>query len=100
MSGRSTTTRSFSRAYTKPNQVQLGDLALQVLAVQSGGLALGSSNDIAAHLQRCIADLESYYEISFDASPADRPNEYHQLDIKIDKPGLAAHTRTGYYSQP
>jgi VWFA-related protein len=90
----------FLKGVAKPSQVQLGNLALQVLAVQSGGLALSSGNDIAAHLQQCIADLESYYEISFDGPPTDRPNEYHQLEIKVDKPGLAARTRTGYYSQP
>ena len=90
----------FLKGVAKPNQAQLGNLALQVLAVQSGGLALSSGNDIAAHLQQCIADLESYYEISFDAPPADRPNQYHQLEIRVDKPGLTIHTRTGYYSQP
>jgi VWFA-related protein len=91
---------SFLKGVAKPNQIQLGNLALQVLAVQSGGLALTSGNDIAAHLQQCIADLESYYEISFDAPSTDRPSEYQQLEIKVDKPGLTARTRTGYYTEP
>jgi hypothetical protein len=28
------------------------------------------------------------------------PDEYHQLQIKLAKPGLTARTRTGYYSEP
>jgi hypothetical protein len=30
----------------------------------------------------------------------DGPNEYHALEMKFDKPGLKALTRTGYYAQP
>jgi hypothetical protein len=38
--------------------------------------------------------------VSFEASPADRRDEYHSLEIKVDKPGLTARTRQGYYAQP
>jgi len=90
----------FLKGVAKPDQVEVGNLALQVLAIQSGGLAVNAGNDIAGHLQQCIADLEAYYEISFVAPPAERPNEYHQIEIKVDKRGLTARTRTGYYAEP
>jgi VWFA-related protein len=92
--------RNFLKGVSKPNQVQAGDLALEVLATQSGGLSLFSSNDVAAQLQKCLADLGSYYELSFDPPHGDKPNEYHQIEIRIAKPGLSARTRQGYYSQP
>jgi VWFA-related protein len=85
---------------SEPSKVQMGDLALGVIATQSGGLALNSSNDIAAQLQECIADAGAYYEISFDPTTTDRPNEYHQLEVHVAKPGLTARTRQGYYSLP
>ncbi len=44
--------------------------------------------------------MQSWYEITFDPLPADKPNEYHQIQIKLDKPGLVARTRTGYYANP
>jgi VWFA-related protein len=84
----------------EPSKVQIGDLALGVIATQSGGLALNSSNDIAAQLQECIADAGAYYEISFDPTTTDRPNEYHQLEVHVAKSGLTARTRQGYYSRP
>jgi hypothetical protein len=31
---------------------------------------------------------------------AAKPDEYHQLQIKLAKPGLTARTRQGYYAQP
>jgi hypothetical protein len=38
---------------SEPSQVNPGNLALQVLATQSGGLALNMSNDVASLLQKC-----------------------------------------------
>jgi VWFA-related protein len=92
--------KNFVKGISKPNQVQAGNLALEVLATQSGGLALNSSNNIAEQLQRCLADLGSYYELSFDPPHADHANQYNQIEIHIAKPGLTARTRQGYYSQP
>jgi VWFA-related protein len=92
--------KDFLKGVSKPNQVAAGDLGLPVLAVQSGGLALELNNDLTALLQECISDVAPYYEISFDAAPVERPDEYHQLEIKLAKPGLTARTRQGYYAQP
>ena len=98
--GRTFYYQDFLKGVSKPSQVQLGDLSLQVLAEQSGGLALNSNNDVTALLQKCMADTAAWYEMSFEAPVADRRDEYHSLEIKVDKPGLTARTREGYYAQP
>lgn len=92
--------KQFIKGVTKPSQVDLGYLELPVLAIQSGGLAMNLSNDITGLLQQCVADGEPYYEISFDPANADRPSEYHHLEIQVAKPGLIARTLQGYYAQP
>jgi VWFA-related protein len=92
--------QEFVKGIRKQSQTQIGNLGLQVLAVQSGGLTLESSNDISASLSRCIGETESWYEMTLAMPPAEQPNEYHHLEIKVDKPGLAARTRDGYYAQP
>ena len=81
-------------------QAEYANLALQVLAYQSGGLVLNSSNDLESEIATCVADANTFYVLSFDGLPGDGPNEYHALDIKLDKPGLTARTRSGYYAQP
>jgi hypothetical protein len=43
---------------------------------------------------------QSYYSLTFDSNPAKHPDEYHDLQVKVENPGLAARTRTGYYAQP
>jgi VWFA-related protein len=92
--------QEFVKGVRKPGDVQVGDLGLPVLALQSGGLVFESTNDITAAIERCLADTAPYYEISFAPAPADGPDEYHQLEVKIARPGLTARTRQGYYAQP
>jgi len=97
---RGTYYEEFLKGVSKPSQVNLGNLGLQVLAIQSGGLELDYNNDLAGLLQQCISDAAPYYEISFVAAAAERPDEYHRIEIKVAKPGLTARTRQGYYAQP
>jgi len=76
-----------------------GSVALQVLASQSGGLVL-NSNDVAGEIATCVADASASYALSFDGLPGDGPNEYHALEVTVNRPGLTARTRSGYYAQP
>ncbi|MGD0738755.1 MAG: VWA domain-containing protein [Terracidiphilus sp.] len=91
---------AFLKGIAKPSQVEFGDLGLQVIAVQSGGLALEGNSDIAGMIQRCLTDAKSWYEIGFTPLPADKPNEYHHIEIRLDQRDLNARTRDGYYANP
>jgi VWFA-related protein len=90
----------FLKPVKSPKQVYLGDLALQVLAVHSGGRVLNSNNDIAFEIERCAQDASAYYVLSFDSPPADGANDYNAIEVKIDQPQLKAQTLSGYYAQP
>ena len=92
--------QDFLKGISKASQALPANLALQVLATQSGGVALYANNNITALLQTCLADARAYYEISFDTPAGGGSNEYHRLEIRAPKHGLTARTRQGYYSQP
>jgi VWFA-related protein len=92
--------QSFLKGVKKPSQAGSGNLALQVLATRSGGRVLNSSNDLVTELNSCLADASVFYSISFEAAPSDRVNEYHEITIKVDKPGIKARTNAAYYGQP
>lgn len=92
--------QQFVKGVAKPGQTDLADLSLQVLALQSGGLSLNGSSDVAGGLRKCLADTQSWYEISFQPRSGETPNEYHHIDVKVEKPGLITRTRDGYYAQP
>jgi VWFA-related protein len=92
--------QSFVKGVPAARKVQYGDLALQVLAAQSGGRVLNSSNDIDSLIASCLTDAKAFYTLGFEAPRADHANEYHTLAVKIARPGVTARTRAGYYAQP
>ncbi len=92
--------QEFVKGVKKASQVQMGNVGLQVFATQTGGRVFVSDNDLASEIATAVADANAFYILTFDSLPGDGPNEYHSLEIKLDKPGLKALTRTGYYAQP
>jgi VWFA-related protein len=92
--------QEFLKGVGSADRVLPGDLGLQVLAVQSGGRVFNGSNDLTAEIANCAADADAFYVLSFDAARADQANEYHALGVTVDKAGITARTRTGYYAQP
>ena len=100
VSGRTVYYKEFLKGLASARKAQNGNLALQVLAAQSGGRVLNSSNDISQLVASCVTDAKAYYTLTFEAPRADHANEYHSLNVTIGKPGLTARTRMGYYAQP
>ncbi|HEY6489940.1 MAG: hypothetical protein WCC26_04485 [Terracidiphilus sp.] len=56
--------------------------------------------DLAGEINRCVKEADAFYELSFNPASSLARDEYHDLTLKVDKPGLTARTRTGYYDQP
>ena len=74
--------------------------ALPVLAIQSGGLVVDQFLDISRSIEYCVEDAREFYTVSFDPPFATHPDEYHDLAVHVDAPGLSARTNSGYYDQP
>jgi VWFA-related protein len=90
----------FIKGVDSPKHTDNADLLLQVMATQTGGKVLFGNNDVSKLIDQCIADVQPFYEVTFIAPVATQPNEYHALQVQVDKPGLKARSRTGYYAQP
>jgi VWFA-related protein len=89
---------AFLKGISESKRMEPGNLALQVLSVQSGGRAIDFNNDVSAVLRQCVAETQAYYEISFEPAPPDPKNYYHRVEIKVAKPDLTARARMGYYA--
>jgi hypothetical protein len=51
--------------------------------------------------RRCYEQGELFqYELTFNVPENARPNEYHRVQVKVDKPNLLIRARDGYYAQP
>ena len=98
--GRTTYYQQYVKGIKKASQADPADLGAQVLAEQTGGLYLAGNNDIGAQMKQCFDEAKAYYEIGFQPAPADGPNQYHSLSVRVAEPRLVARTRQGYYAQP
>ena len=92
--------QSYLKPVKKPGQTQPGNLALQVMATHTGGRVLFGSNDVAGEIADCANDASYWYTITFDPQTADKADTWHDLQVKVDKPGAIVRTENGYYAQP
>jgi VWFA-related protein len=91
--------QEFTNGVSSARNMQIGNLALQVLALQSGGRVLNASNDVTAQIALAASDAACFYTLKINSPSSERPNEYRAISVSVDKPGLKARTRTGYYAQ-
>jgi len=94
--------KDFLKGVKTAREAGSGNLALQVLSVQTGGITLdpGNGSRLVDEIGECAADAGAFYTLSFDPPKAEHQDEYHDLKVVIDRPALKARTRTGYYDQP
>ena len=82
-----------------PRDFQPAHLALQVLAVNSGG-QVSEDDKIEKAIERFAGYAGVFYTITFDPPRAVGVDEYHSLKIEVAQPGATASTSTGYYDEP
>lgn len=75
-------------------------LSLPVIAVRSGGGVQYLRSNLAANIREQVIEESHFYSLTFDPPRTSVVDEYHQLKIEIDEPGLTAHAFQGYYDQP
>lgn len=92
--------KNFLKGVKSYKDADFGDLALKVLVTQTGGKIMGPDNDLVGQLNHCIENANAYYRISFNPPAAEHPDEYHDLKVQVDMPGVTVRTTTGYYNEP
>ncbi len=75
---------------------------LSYLAEQTGGLFLRNNNDLGAGARRALDDMRGYYLIGYrpDAATFEAARgrgRFHDISVKVRRPGLRVRTRKGFY---
>jgi VWFA-related protein len=75
---------------------------LAYLADRTGGLFYSNNNALDRGVRRALMDQEGYYLIGFvpEESTFKSKNgsrEFQNIAVKVNRPGLKVHTRTGFY---
>lgn len=89
-----------ARGVPEEKEMTASSLSLHSLAYQSGGQVFDKTGDLPAAIEQCVRDAEFYYVLSFDFPAAAKANEYHAIEVKVNRPGVVVRTNTVYYAQP
>lgn len=93
--------KQYLKGVPKPDKATAANLALQVLATQSGGAAINpSSKNLWQEIASSVAAYGSCYTFAINRPQTQHPDEYHALRIKVDRPDLVVHTSNAYYAEP
>jgi len=69
--------------------------SLQVLALNTDGLAIVNSNDLAGGMRRIVGDLTSYYLLGYYSS-GKLDGRFHSITVRVKRPGVQVRARRGY----
>jgi len=87
-------------AGVKPDIQDIGYLALNVWAIQSGGGLLATKKDLSGVISQRIEESRKFYSLTFDPQHTEQMDEYHRLEVECAEPDLSARTRAGYFDEP
>jgi VWFA-related protein len=75
-------------------------LALQELAVRTGGFAVANTNELAKPMERVMEDIRTHYELAYAPASEVYDGHFRKITIKLDRPKSTVQTRSGYYALP
>jgi len=68
---------------------------LMQMADETGGRSILNTNDFAGTLDTLLRDFEDFYSLGFP-SPSSGDGEYHNVQVRVKRPGVQVRHREGY----
>ena len=80
-----------------PGAVQAPLNQLNLLTEDTGGFVVMDNNDIDRGFRRIVAENSAYYLLAYYSSHP-RDDKFHQINVRITRPGVTVRARRGYTS--
>ncbi|HUS09379.1 MAG TPA: VWA domain-containing protein [Pyrinomonadaceae bacterium] len=86
----------------KENSQYQSQTVLSLLAEQTGGTFTKNTNDLSSGTQRMLENESGYYLIGYrpkdtTIDPATGRRSFHDIKVKVKRPGLHVRSRAGFY---
>lgn len=91
--------KQFLKGVHDPAQSNPNDLALQVLAYNSGGLVLQQNNDLKSQILQCISDTQYISSLSYDPETKGGMTVFHEITVKRSGDNQLLRTQAGFYTR-
>ncbi len=76
---------------------QMGD-TLRILADNTDGRAIVDRNDLEVGLRQVARDSSAYYLIGYNSVQAPADGKFHEIDVRVKRPGVQVRARKGYWA--
>ena len=71
---------------------------LRVLADETDGRAIVNRNDLARAMKQIVADSSAYYLIGYNSTQAPQDGKFHEIKVRVKRPGVEVRARKGYWA--
>ena len=71
---------------------------LRSLAENTDGRAIVNRNDLATGMTQITRDSSAYYLIGYNSSQAPSDGKFHEIKVKVKRPGVQVRARRGYWA--
>jgi VWFA-related protein len=72
--------------------------SLRVLSDETDGRAIVNMNDLDKGLKQMVKDSTAYYLIGYNSSQAPADGRFHEIKVKVKRPGVTVRARKGYFA--
>ena len=71
---------------------------LRVVAEETDGRAIVARNDPRPALEQMVRDASTYYLLGYVSTRAPRDGRFHEIDVRVNRPGVQVRARRGYWA--
>ena len=72
--------------------------SLRVMADETDGRAIVNRNDLGGGLAQMMRDASAYYLLGYSSSAAPTDGRFHQIRVRVKRPGIEVRARRGYWA--
>jgi VWFA-related protein len=80
------------------NELRLQQNSLRTLAEETGGFAVINTNSFENTFNRIVEENSSYYVLAYYPPNPKRDGKFHNIQVRVKRPGLTVRARRGYAS--
>jgi VWFA-related protein len=78
------------------NELRLQQNSLRTFAEETGGFAVINTNSFAGAFDRIVLENSSYYVLAYYPPNPKRDGKFHNIQVRVSRPGLTVRARRGY----
>jgi VWFA-related protein len=94
--GSALTIDQVTRSVREELQRQIG--TLRTFSEVTGGLALVGTNDFQTGFRRIVEDNSAYYVLGYHLTNVKHDGKFHDITVRVKRPGVQVRARKGYYA--